>query len=62
MAANSRLSKMSSKDEQFTFSWKLYTSWDYMIGNYETAKNKAAEIVTSFRVRLANNFMAYTIV
>jgi hypothetical protein len=50
MAKNSRLGRMASKDEQYTFTWRLYTCWDYMIGHAETAKNKAAEISTNFRV------------
>lgn len=33
MADNSRMSKMSSKEDECIFSWKLFTGWDYMIGN-----------------------------
>ena len=50
MSANNRVNKLSTKDEEFTFSWKTFTSWDYMIGNSEAARNKVAEITTSFRV------------
>ena len=50
MAGNSRQSRMSTKDENFTFSWKLFTDWDYMIGNKETATTKHASLVTTFRV------------
>ena len=50
MSANNRVNKLSTKDEEFTFSWKSFTSWDYMIGNSEAARNKVAEITTSFRV------------
>lgn len=32
MAENSRMSKLSSKDDECVFSWKLFTGWDYMIG------------------------------
>lgn len=32
MAENSRMSKLSSKDDECIFSWKLFTGWDYMIG------------------------------
>lgn len=32
MADNSRMSKMSSKEDECIFSWKLFTGWDYMIG------------------------------
>lgn len=32
MAENSRSSKLSSKDDECVFSWKLFTGWDYMIG------------------------------
>lgn len=34
MADNSRMSKMSSKEDECIFSWKLFTGWDYMIGSY----------------------------
>lgn len=34
MADNSRLSKMSSKEDECVFSWKLFTGWDYMIGMF----------------------------
>ncbi len=51
MAANSKLSRRAGEDEQYTFCWKLFTSWDYMIGLSETAKNKLAEIITIFKAR-----------
>ena len=52
MANNSRQSRMSNKDEQFTFSWKLFTDWDYMVGNPETATTKHASIVTTMKVSM----------
>lgn len=35
MAENSRMSKLSSKDDEYVFSWKILCSWDFMIGNCE---------------------------
>lgn len=35
MAENSRMSKLSSKDDECVFSWKLFTGWDFMIGRSE---------------------------
>ncbi|XP_035826057.1 transmembrane channel-like protein 3 [Aplysia californica] len=49
MANNSRQSRLSNKDEQFTFSWKLLTEWDFMIANQETATTKHASITTTFK-------------
>ncbi|XP_076358957.1 transmembrane channel-like protein 3 [Tachypleus tridentatus] len=49
MAENSRMSKLSEKDEECTFTWKLFTGWDYMIGHTETAFNKTASLIMSFK-------------
>lgn len=52
MAKNSRMSKLSEKEDECVFSWKLFTGWDYMIGNTETAQNKMASIILSFKEAL----------
>ncbi|XP_018564343.1 transmembrane channel-like protein 3 [Anoplophora glabripennis] len=52
MAENSRMSKLSEKDDEYIFSWKLFTAWDYMIGNAETAHNRVASIVMGFKEAL----------
>lgn len=52
MAANSRMSKLSEKDDECIFTWKLFTGWDYMIGNPETAHNRVMSIVMSFKEAL----------
>ncbi|KAG1692289.1 Transmembrane channel-like protein 3 [Nymphon striatum] len=49
MAENSRMSKMAEKDDEYTFTWKLFTGWDYMIGNSETSYNKFASINMGFK-------------
>lgn len=52
MAENSRLSKLSEKDDEYIFTWKLFTAWDFMIGNPETAHNRIASIVMGFKEAL----------
>lgn len=49
MAANSKNEKATDKDDNFTFSWKAFASWDYTIGNDETAKNKYKALVIAIR-------------
>ncbi|XP_009686247.2 transmembrane channel-like protein 2 [Struthio camelus] len=49
MARNANESTGEGDDENFIFSWKMFTSWDYLIGNPETADNKFASITTSFK-------------
>ncbi|XP_076248712.1 transmembrane channel-like protein [Calliopsis andreniformis] len=52
MAENSRLSKLTEKEDECIFSWKLFTGWDFMIGNPETAHNRVASIVLGFKEAL----------
>ncbi|XP_060763994.1 transmembrane channel-like protein 1 [Neoarius graeffei] len=39
-------------DTNFNYSWKIFTSWDYLIGNPETADSKFASIATNFKEAL----------
>ncbi|KAF5276476.1 hypothetical protein FQA39_LY06545 [Lamprigera yunnana] len=52
MAVNSRMSKLSEKDDESIFTWKVFTGWDYMIGNSETAQNKVMSIIMGFKEAL----------
>ncbi|XP_068176192.1 transmembrane channel-like protein 3 isoform X2 [Antennarius striatus] len=49
MARNSRLSLASASDENFTFCWRIFCAWDYLIGNPEAAESKGAAIVNNIR-------------
>ncbi|KAK9974196.1 hypothetical protein ABG768_022302 [Culter alburnus] len=49
MAKNADVGGGDGEDSEFTFAWKMFTSWDYLIGNAETADNKYASITTSFK-------------
>ncbi|KAL1774543.1 transmembrane channel 3 [Sigmodon hispidus] len=49
MAKNSRTSLASASNENYTFCWRVFCAWDYLIGNPEAAESKAAAIVNSIR-------------
>ncbi|KAM4634120.1 transmembrane channel-like protein 2-A [Polymixia lowei] len=49
MAKNADVGGGDGEEGEFTFAWKMFTSWDYLIGNSETADNKFASITTSFK-------------
>ncbi|XP_062873934.1 transmembrane channel-like protein 2-B [Trichomycterus rosablanca] len=49
MARNANEGGDGGEESDFIFCWKLFTSWDYLIGNPETADNKYASITTSFK-------------
>lgn len=53
MAKNADVGGGDGEEGEFTFGWKMFTSWDYLIGNAETADNKYASITTSFKASLA---------
>ncbi|EMP25494.1 Transmembrane channel-like protein 2 [Chelonia mydas] len=57
MARNANENTGDGDDNNFTFSWKMFTSWDYLIGNPETADNKFASITTSFKVEIVMSLL-----
>uniref|UniRef100_A0A671KAM0 Transmembrane channel-like protein n=1 Tax=Sinocyclocheilus anshuiensis TaxID=1608454 RepID=A0A671KAM0_9TELE len=52
MAKNSRMSLAGTSDENYTFCWRVFCAWDYLIGNPEAAESKGAAIVNSIRVSI----------
>ncbi|XP_047397333.1 transmembrane channel-like protein 3 [Sciurus carolinensis] len=49
MAKNSRTSLASASNENYTFCWRVFCAWDYLIGNPEAAESKTAAVVNSIR-------------
>uniref|UniRef100_A0A672K764 Transmembrane channel-like protein n=1 Tax=Sinocyclocheilus grahami TaxID=75366 RepID=A0A672K764_SINGR len=52
MAKNSRMSLAGASDENYTFCWRVFCAWDYLIGNPEAAESKGAAIVNCIRVSI----------
>ncbi|KAI6209460.1 TMC domain-containing protein [Aphelenchoides besseyi] len=64
MASNASTSKMAgSKAEQYVFNWRVFTGWDFSIGNSETASNaimagviKLRELIAETRIQKEEKF------
>ena len=52
MKKNNKQSKLAEKDDEATFTWKVFSSWDYGIANVEAAHNKVSAIVMGIREAL----------
>ena len=60
MTKNSRMAGSTGGDDDFEFSWKIFTAWDYMIANSETADNKVASVSKFsfiYKDRYENNYI-----
>ncbi|XP_066110449.1 transmembrane channel-like protein 1 [Saccopteryx bilineata] len=48
-AMTANIGEDGGDDNTFNFSWKVFCSWDYLIGNPETADNKFNSITMNFK-------------
>lgn len=49
LSQNAKLSRIGSKDDEYTFCWTVFVGWDFMIGNSETAYNKTSSLVMNLK-------------
>lgn len=47
-----RLVKSSGQNDHYPFGWRVFSAWDFLITERETADNKLASLTTAIRVRL----------
>ena len=48
-----RLVKSSGQNDQYPFGWRVFSAWDFLITERETADNKLASLTTAIRVGIA---------
>ncbi|XP_023658975.2 transmembrane channel-like protein 2-B [Paramormyrops kingsleyae] len=49
IATGSSVASEEAEEREFAFSWILFTSWDFLIGNSEAADSKFAAIITNIK-------------
>lgn len=49
LSQNTKMSRIGSKDDEYTFCWTVFVGWDFMIGNSETAYNKTSSLVMNLK-------------
>ncbi|XP_077003623.1 transmembrane channel-like protein 3 [Tamandua tetradactyla] len=49
MAKNSRTSLATASSDSYTFCWRVFCAWDYLIGSPEAAESKAAAVINGIR-------------
>ena len=42
--------KSSGQDDQYPFGWRVFSAWDFLITERETADNKLASLTTAIKV------------
>ena len=45
-----RLVKSSGQNDQYPFGWRVFSAWDFLITERETADNKLASLTTGIKV------------
>ena len=43
--------KSSGQNDHYPFGWRVFSAWDFLITERETADNKLASLTTAIRVR-----------
>lgn len=49
------LVKSSGQNDQYPFGWRVFSAWDFLITERETADNKLASLTTGIKVGLRYN-------
>ena len=50
-----RLVKSSGQNDQYPFGWRVFSAWDFLITERETADNKLASLTTGIKVGICYN-------
>ena len=49
--------KSSGQNDHYPFGWRVFSAWDFLITERETADNKLASLTTAIRVRFVYLFL-----